>query len=138
MPKLIMVVDDNEVILELYHTLLEEEGYQVSSFAYAPLNLELIKQLKPDLAILDLLFRNEDLGWQLIQAMKLEPITARIPIILCTADMVRVKPLQARLREKKVLVVMKPFDVNELLEAVRKSLETAEYPDDFATEADAD
>lgn len=121
----ILVVNDTQEILDLLRELLDEEGYQVS-VSVETVNLTRVKALKPDLIIQDLLFSNssQGTGWKFLTLVRLDPATARIPIILCTAAMDTVKdPDMARnLDRLGVRVVLKPFELGDLLTTIAEVL----------------
>jgi CheY-like chemotaxis protein len=114
----ILVINDTQEILDLFREILEEEGYRVSLFSYAFRDLDEIKQGSPDLIILDFIIGGEDYGWQLLQKLKLDRATATIPIIVCTAAVRLVRELEGHLKEKGVGIVLKPFDIDDLLREV--------------------
>jgi len=121
----IMVINDTEEILELFRMLLEEEGYAVTLFSYAPKELDMLERHNPDLVILDLMFGTENLGWQLLEKMKLRRSTAAIPVIICTAATREVREIEGHLKSQGVVVVAKPFDIDTLLNAVQSMLTIA-------------
>jgi len=53
-PALILLVDDEQANLELFSTILEEEGYKTLSAKDAGLALKLLQDSKPDLIISDI------------------------------------------------------------------------------------
>ena len=116
--KRILVVNDTQEILALFRDILESEGYEVHLYSFAIDDLAVIREIKPDLVILDLLIGHEDQGWQLLQKMKMDRETAGIPIIVCSAAIRLVQELQGRLKEKNVGIVPKPFDIDDLLRAI--------------------
>jgi DNA-binding response OmpR family regulator len=122
MAKLIMVINDTEEILELFEMILSEEGYEVSLYSYQVRELDQVKKVNPDLLIVDQMIMDESPGWQLIQKMKMDQTTAKIPIVVCTAAINKIKELEGHLKEKNVQVVIKPFDIEELISAVKKGL----------------
>ena len=122
----ILVVNDTVEILELFREILEEEGYQVSLYSYAFRDLAEIKQERPDLIILDFIIGGEDHGWQLLQKLKMDHATATIPVIICTAAVKLVRELEGHLKEKGVSVVLKPFDIDDLLREVNDCWELRE------------
>lgn len=123
-PRRILVVNDTQELLDLFREILEEEGYQVSVYSYAFRDLEEIKKVAPDLIILDYIIGGEDYGWQLLQKLKLDRETAKVPIIVCTAAVRQVREMEGRLHEKGVAVVLKPFDIDDLLREVEASFGT--------------
>lgn len=130
----ILVVNDTQEILDLFRDILEEEGYRVSLYSYALQDIAEIEALKPDLVILDFVIGGEAHGWQLLQKMKMTRRTAEIPIIVCTAALQLARELDGHLRAKNVLVVLKPFDIDDLVEVVTTALNASSM---FATDEHA-
>jgi CheY-like chemotaxis protein len=122
----ILVVNDVPALLDLFRDLLEDEGYQVTldSFVGAELTEQLgrVKATGPDLVVLDFLVGGELLGWQLLEAMKLDPATVRIPVVVCTAAVETVKELEGHLASMGVEAILKPFDLDQLLAAIERAL----------------
>ena len=123
MAKHILVLDNREDILHLYEAILHDEaGYKVTRGTNRPRIIESIKELKPDLVITDLMYGEEVAGWQLIDMMKMDRETADIPIVVCTGAVNDVKEREGLMAEKNVGIVFKPFDIDELLLAVKLRL----------------
>jgi len=118
----ILVVNDTQEILDLFRDILEEEGHRVSLYSYAIHDLAEIKQIAPDLIILDFIIGGEDTGWQLLQKLRMDRRTMAIPVIVCTAAVRLVQDLEGHLRSKNVAVVLKPFDIDDLVQQVTLSL----------------
>jgi CheY-like chemotaxis protein len=121
---LIMVFDDTQDILDLYEQILSGAGYQTNLqlHSHGEVELNLVKQTRPDLLVVDLLHPQRKAGWTLIQNVHTDPQTASVPIILCTSEVSLVQQLAPQLSEKKVQVVYKPFNVDDFLETVKNSL----------------
>ena len=120
-----LVVNDTQAILDLMRDLLEEEGYQVS-VSIQTLDLTRIKALQPDLIIQDLLFADgsQETGWHFLTLVRLDPELAHIPLILCTAAMDPIKDpdMAENLNRLGVRVVLKPFNLEDLLTVVAEVL----------------
>jgi CheY-like chemotaxis protein len=114
----ILVVNDTQEILDLFKELLEGEGYRVSLYSYAFKDIADIRSLAPDLVILDFIIGGEAHGWQMLQKMKMDRETANIPVIICSAAVQLVKELEGHLTSKNIRVLLKPFDIDELLAEV--------------------
>ncbi len=125
MAKHILVVNDTQDILELFRVILEGEGYKVTLSSFPLQKADDIVGLAPDLIILDVVFGEEKLGWQMLQMLKMQPSTAAIPILLCTASEKAIREMEGYLVSKNVLVVYKPFELDDLLTAVSQALESA-------------
>ena len=122
--KHILVVNDDPAILTLFQDLLAEEGYTVTLDKFGRQTGELlqsIRTLKPDLVIMDFIIGHEDSGWQLLQAAKMDRDTRDIPVIVCTGAIRQVTELSQHLDAMQVHVVIKPFDIDHLLEVIEKT-----------------
>jgi CheY-like chemotaxis protein len=121
----VLVVNDTVAILELFVALLEDEGYRVSTDAFSiemlPM-LDRVKTLAPDLVVLDFVIGDEGKGWQFLQMLRMDRQTARIPVLVCSAAAKLIEELLPQLDEMGVGVVLKPFDIDDLLGAVSRAL----------------
>ena len=119
----IMVVNDTPEILDLFRDLLEgEAGYEVVLYSYAVMDMREVKGVAPDLIILDYIFGRENLGWQMLQKLKMDRQTATIPVVICTAATKKVQEIEGYLQAQGIRVVPKPFDIDALLDTVRLAL----------------
>jgi CheY-like chemotaxis protein len=121
--KRVLVVNDTEEILELFEELLGALGFEVVVMSYAPRELQRVREARPDLLILDFIFgQGELLGWQLLQKLKMDRELDAIPIIVCTAAQQEVYEQQGYLTEQGVIVVLKPFNVDQFEDAVARAM----------------
>ncbi|HEY6608509.1 MAG TPA: response regulator [Candidatus Limnocylindria bacterium] len=119
----VLVVNDTQEILELFEDILGNMGLEVVLMSYAPRELSRIREVNPDIVVLDFLMGDgELLGWQLLQKLKMDRRLDAIPTVVCTAAVKAVSEQQGYLTEQGVLVVLKPFNVDQLEEAVRRAL----------------
>ncbi len=116
---LVAVVNDDTLFLELMHDLLNEEGYRAVIWKEGDKAYEMIKEHRPVLVVLDIRMEHPDTGWMVLELMRLDPETAHIPVIICSADTQRIREKEAYLREKGCAVLEKPFLLEDLLEKVR-------------------
>lgn len=79
----IIIIDDEQLILDLYKTKLEQSGMLVLTAGSADKGLEMIKKEKPDLALVDLVMPRKD-GFYLIEKLKGSGKLADMPIIVLT------------------------------------------------------
>lgn len=119
--KHILVLNDSEEVLALMKELLEDEGYRVTVQAYAAKAIGDVVAVGPDLVILDYMWASADTGWSMLQMLKMSPKTRNIPVVVCTGAVAQVEDLSSRLAEMQVRVVLKPFDLEELLDAIDAS-----------------
>ena len=118
----IMVINDTQEILELFRLILEPEGYEVALYSYAIRDMAEVERIKPDLIIVDFFFGVEREGWQMVQKLKMNRRTAIVPIVVCTAADQAVRDIEGYLQAKNIALVPKPFDIDDLLIAVKQAL----------------
>ncbi len=80
---LILSVDDEWPILQLYERYLRNHGYQVYSLNDPDMAFETAKRLQPAAITLDIMMPSRD-GWQVLEDLKSAPETQNIPVILCS------------------------------------------------------
>ena len=122
MPQRILVVNDTKEILELFREILTEAGYEVSLYSYGIQDLDEVERVAPDLIILDYVTQREEPGWQLLQKLKMRRSTEAIPVIVCTAAAMEVREMEGYLQAKGVGLVLKPFTIDDLIDAIEKAL----------------
>jgi CheY-like chemotaxis protein len=119
--KTILAVNDDPAILSLFDDLLSEEGYHVILDQFSRTTADIlndIRRVQPDLVIMDFIIGGEGTGWQLLQAVRMDRTTRHIPVIVCTGAARQVAELGSHLDDMNVRVVLKPFDIDHLLEIV--------------------
>jgi CheY-like chemotaxis protein len=78
-----VVIDDDPAVLELMSRFLTKEGFHVHTASNGRDGLELAKTTHPVAITTDVMMPGMD-GWSVITALKSDPDTAHIPIILVT------------------------------------------------------
>lgn len=82
--KMILIIDDDEDIIETVTILLENEGFNISSADTVEKGLELIRNIKPDLVLLDIMFpEKKTRGFEAAQQIK--EIQSDLPVFAFTA-----------------------------------------------------
>jgi len=115
-PKPILVVDDEPAILDMIAELLGYEGYRVVTTSEGSVALTRAKVEPPALILLDLMMPGMS-GWQVIAALKASLQTRAIPVVLLSAR----RDLPATANELGIVTFLaKPFDIDKLLDIVRK------------------
>ncbi|MEF3274084.1 MAG: response regulator transcription factor [Chloroflexus sp.] len=124
MSRTILVVDDEPGIVKIARDYLERAGFHVISAGDGPTALRLARQERPALMVLDLMLPGMD-GLDVTRALRQDPLTARLPIIMLTA----------RVEETDRLIglelgaddyITKPFSPRELVARVRAVLRRSE------------
>jgi two-component system alkaline phosphatase synthesis response regulator PhoP len=116
----ILIVEDDHDIAALIAHYLEKAGYGSEIIADGAQALAAAKSTPPDLVILDLMLPGID-GLEVCKALRLNPRTAALPIIMLTArgeESERILGLDSGADD----YVVKPFRPNELMARVRALL----------------
>lgn len=80
----VLVVDDEKLFRDLYRQILEAEGFEVFSAGNGVECLEIIKQCKPDLILLDMQMPVMD-GAQTLIKLREDPETKDVKTVFLTA-----------------------------------------------------
>ena len=83
-PPLILVVDDVPDNVEILQMRLESQGYEVVTAGDGVEALEKVRELRPDLVLLDIMMPKLD-GIETVKQIKADPSLPFIPVILVTA-----------------------------------------------------
>lgn len=118
--KWVLVVDDDPTVRTLFVDLLQEAGYRVVGAEDGYVAEDLIRDLFPDLILLDLHMPRGS-GFSLLNNMRKHPRWQAIPIVIVSGYLDQVKLLD----EAGLTVVGrigKPVDIDRLLALVRETL----------------
>jgi CheY-like chemotaxis protein len=119
----IVVINDDTAFLGLLEALLEGmEGFEVLVRKEWDRAYEFVKGTNPDLVILDIVMDRQEKGWTILSMLTLDPETYAIPVIVCSAAVTSLRQHEAYLQHHGIRTVVKPFDLETLLTAIRESL----------------
>jgi DNA-binding response OmpR family regulator len=117
----ILVIDDEPDVIEVVSVALEKAGHTVLTAPDGQTGLMLTLTRQPDLVVLDVMMPGID-GFEVLRRMKTEPRMANIPVLMLTARTDYSSKARAW-EEYAQNYLTKPFDVDELAEAVNSMLE---------------
>ncbi len=80
----ILVVDDQKPTQQMFRRYLNRTAYEVVGITDSAEALANARQLKPKLITLDVMMPKVD-GWEILQALKTDPETKDIPVLVCSA-----------------------------------------------------
>ena len=116
--KRIVVVDDDQQLADLMREFLIEEGYIVEVCSQGDQAFSFIRNLVPDLIILDVRMA-EIGGLGVLYLLSTDPQTREIPVLMCTAVSAgEMEPWQEVLDQKGVPILYKPFELAQLVAQV--------------------
>lgn len=118
----IVVVDDEPTFLNLIQELLIDEGHTVIPVKCGDTAHSVIRRQQPDVVLLDMHLEHAEGGWMILDRMRLEPETARIPVIMCSADSRLLQQQAPALQEQGSCILEKPFHVDQLLSMLENAV----------------
>ena len=121
MPKKILIVEDNELNMKLFHDLLEAHGYETLQTQEGLKALEIAREHRPDLILMDIQLPGVS-GLEITKWLKADAQLSAIPVIAVTAF--AMKGDEERIREGGCeAYISKPITVSTFLETIRKYLD---------------
>ncbi len=79
--KLILIIEDTEILVNLLSKRLEREGYKVRFATDGKIGLELVHELKPALVLLDMLLPSMS-GFEIIEKLHDQGLLPELPIVI--------------------------------------------------------
>ncbi len=113
----ILIVEDNEDIRTMLQAGLELEGHRLSFAGDGLEALEQLASISPSLILLDLGLPRMN-GYALLETLEKHRPDLSVPIIIITAD----TRAPARLAQKAVKIIPKPFSLYALFAAIEETL----------------
>ena len=122
----ILLADDSLTIQKVVELTLSGTGHELTCVSDGRKAIESLKASRPDLILADVVMPEKN-GYEVCEAVKGDPATARIPVILLAGTF---EPFD-RERADRVgsdLVITKPFDAHQLVERIDALLARAPAP----------
>ena len=126
MKKILLIEDDADLFALLKYNL-EKEGFSMTGLQTGKGALELCRQARPDLILLDIMLPDSD-GLDICKRLRKDPDLAATPVIFLTArasETDRIVGLEIGAND----YVVKPFFVRELIARVKLQLRGATRPE---------
>lgn len=117
---LILVVDDDPGILRIVEFTLQRSGYEVRTAADGQEALKMLRNIIPDLMILDVAMPGLS-GFDLCHIVKRDQRLQDVPVIFFTAQD-SPKDFRAGMDSGGIIYLLKPFKPEKLLQSVRLAL----------------
>jgi two-component system cell cycle response regulator DivK len=118
MPKKVLIVEDNELNMKLFHDLLDAQGYETLETRDGLQALALARQHHPDLILMDIQLP-EISGLEVTKWVKEDEELSHIPVVAVTAF--AMKGDEERIREGGCeAYISKPISVSHFLDTIRR------------------
>jgi DNA-binding response OmpR family regulator len=119
--KRILCIEDEPEMIDLIRLILSRRGYDVYGATGGIEGARLVRELLPDLVLLDLMMPDMD-GWEVYQQMKADQTTRHIPVIVVTAKAQNIDKVLGLHIAKVDDYIAKPFGPQELMDSVERVL----------------
>ncbi|MBM3490432.1 MAG: response regulator [Alphaproteobacteria bacterium] len=121
MPKTVLIVEDNDLNMKLFHDLLDAHGYRILQTKDGMEALSIARQHMPGLILMDIQLP-EVSGLEVTKWIKEDETLRHIPVIAVTAF--AMKGDEERIREGGCeAYIAKPISVKNFLETVKQFLD---------------
>jgi len=117
----ILIVEDDHQTMKLIKFILEKEHYSTISAKDGEEGLQMAREKKPDMIVLDLMLPGMD-GYRVCEILKANPVTKEIPVIVLTA-LDTGADFEKALEKKADWYITKPFEPQHLLKRVNYLIE---------------
>jgi DNA-binding response OmpR family regulator len=124
--KKILLIEDDVDLFSLLKYNLEKEGFSLTGLQTGRGALELCRQVRPDLILLDIMLPDSD-GLDICKGIRKDPDLAQVPIIFLTArasETDRIVGLELGAND----YVVKPFFVRELIARIKLQFRNQSAP----------
>jgi CheY-like chemotaxis protein len=117
----VLVVEDSDVIRRVLRLILEAEGYTVVECSSGREAVALARSACPDVITLDLSLPDVD-GRDVLYELRQIGELAQVPIVVLSAFADTLSPNE---RHAAADVIVKPFDLDDLLQRLDRAVRTA-------------
>lgn len=116
MKKIVVVLEDDPAISELVKYILTEGNFDVTSFDSAGSFWEGMRDIKPDIFLLDIMLPDGN-GHDICKELSANEATRHIPVVMMSAHFEKLDK-ECRFAE----FIKKPFDIDDLVSKVTQSV----------------
>lgn len=117
----ILIIEDEEILIDVLQKRIKQEGYDVFLARDGEEGIEKIKEVKPDLILLDIIMPKKN-GFEVLEEMKKDQNIANIPVIIISNSGQSVEIDRAFDMGIKDYLVKTQFDPAEVIEKITKQL----------------
>jgi len=121
MAKKILLIEDEEIMIDLLQRKLTQEGYEISVTRDGEEGLKAMREVKPDLILLDIIMPKMG-GFEVMEEMQKDKTLAKIPVIVISNSGQPVEIDRAQKLGAKDWLIKTEFDPQEVVEKVVKQI----------------
>ncbi len=121
MPKKIVIIEDEEIMINLLQKKLSQNGYEVSIARDGREGLDLVRKIMPDLVLLDIIMPKMG-GFEVMDEMRQDEKLKEIPVIIVSNSGQPVEIDKAKESGAKDWLIKTEFDPQEVIDKVKKQI----------------
>jgi DNA-binding response OmpR family regulator len=119
---IVVYVEDEPDMIKLVRLILEHEGIELVGVVDAQQGVPVVRAVKPDLILLDLMMPDMD-GWEVFEALQSDVELRQIPVIVLTVRAAAIDKSMGLYVYNVEDYITKPFEMRELVRRVHRALE---------------
>jgi len=117
----VLLIDDDQASVDSMRQVLRMDGHELAWAADGEQGLALVKQLRPELIVCDVVMPHLG-GYAVLETVRADPQSSQVPVLLFSAFM-NEEARAIALQRGATAVLAKPFELEQLRGAVRRCLE---------------
>ncbi|MDD2697101.1 MAG: response regulator [Candidatus Pacebacteria bacterium] len=121
MKKKILLIEDEELMVTLLQRKLVQDGYEVSVAKNGEDGLRLMREMKPDLVLLDIIMPKKG-GFEVMEEMQKDKDLKEIPVIVISNSGQPVEIDKAQKLGASDWLIKTEFDPQEVVDKVKKQI----------------
>jgi DNA-binding response OmpR family regulator len=118
----IAIIEDDQAISQMYRFKFEAEGYKVETAENGKLGLELVKSMKPDIILLDLMMP-EMTGDEALERLRATPWGKKVKVIILTNMGEQEIPANVKKLDVSGVIMKADMTPRQVADVVKKQLD---------------
>jgi signal transduction histidine kinase/DNA-binding response OmpR family regulator len=114
----VLIVDDDPALRDVLSSLLAEDGWRVATAADGEAALAAVQQERPTAMVLDLMMPRVD-GFEVLQALRGQPTTRDLPVIVVTAKDLTDEDRERLARNAERVILKQAVPLDDLRREIR-------------------
>lgn len=119
--KVVVYIEDEPDMVKLVRLILQHEGIELIGVVDAQQGVPVVRAVKPDLILLDLMMPDVD-GWEIFDTLQSDDELKYIPVIVITVKAAAIDKSMGLYVYKVEDYITKPFEMRELIRRIQRVL----------------
>lgn len=119
--KKILLIEDDPFIVDIYTTKLKESNFDVNVLTDGSDFLERIKEIKPDLLLLDIVLPQVD-GWEILREIRSDPKIKNLKVIVLSNLSQKSDVEKGMILGADKYLIKAHFTPSEIVEEIKKTI----------------